>query len=166
MRIPSDLVSVKKFITTDEHVELLEWSKRMEKLLKTNKITGQRFFRSLKDLEYNNIVNNISIRILEEYKLEGVPKKDGNLGGLLSVHRNGGHVHPHTDPENGGRHLRFNLFLSLPKEGGIPIYNGEQINVEERMLVPYEADIHEHSSTKVVGEKPRIIISFGWVFDA
>lgn len=158
--------AVKGFITNKERDALLEWATDCRKSLKPNGVTPYRFFNFLDKLPHNNLVSSISERVLDNYGLGDTPKIDGHLGSLLSWHEEHAAVHPHTDDPRlqGYRHYRFNLFLSVPNVGGVPIYNGEQIDVEEGMLVPYEADVHEHSSTKVVGDKPRIIISFGWLF--
>ena len=71
--------------------------------------------------------------------------------------------HEHKDNnEKGFIHTRYNLLLSVPDSGGNPIYDGEVINVEERMLWRCEAGLYNHASLPVVGRKPRINISFGF----
>jgi hypothetical protein len=52
--------------------------------------------------------------------------------------------------------------LSVPDSGGNPIYDGEVINVEERMLWRCEAGLYNHASLPVIGSKSRINISFGF----
>jgi hypothetical protein len=52
--------------------------------------------------------------------------------------------------------------LSVPKSGGNPIYDGEVVDVEERMLWRCEAGLYNHASMPVVGSIPRINISFGF----
>lgn len=147
-------------------MELLDWAYSMRSMLRPNGVSPHRFFRPLKELTDIPLVAEVGVRVLKAYGLENTKKEDGPLGSILSWHNTGGSVHEHTDDFNTGMsHKRFNLFLSLPISGGIPIYNGRHLDVEERMVVPYEADKILHSSTPVVGEKPRIIISYGWQFD-
>ena len=155
----------KDFITKEEQEELLTWSKSVRPFLRPN-ATPNRFYRFLNVIPKIPLVGVIEQRILESYNLQDTPKEDGRLGSLLSWHQTGGAVHEHNDDFNTGkRHIRFNLFLSKPDSGGAPIYDGKELEFEERMLIPYEADKFFHSSTPVVGVKPRIIISYGWQFE-
>ena len=154
---------IKDFISAEEHLQLKDWAYSMREHLQVN--FRYRYFRVLTEMPKNKLVETIKRRVLEAYGLEDVPRIDGGLGSILSWHEEGGFVQPHTDKYEDNKHYRFNLILSLPKEGGIPIYNGKELEVEERMLLPYDAGEYLHSSTKTVGDTPRIMLSFGWLFD-
>ena len=153
------------FISKAECADILLWVEECRYLLNPNPVSENRFFNNLNNLPSNTLVKAIQQKVLAEYGLSDVEREDGFLGSILSYQTEGAFVHHHTDTIEGKRHLRFNLFLSVPESGGVPIYNGEEMPIKERMLIPYEADKYLHSSTPVVGNKPRIIISFGWAFD-
>ena len=154
---------IKDFITDEEHLQLKEWAYSMRSHLIVN--FKHRYFRELSEMPRNELVDTIKKRVLKTYGLDGISTVDGGLGSLLSWHEEGGFVHLHTDKYDDNKHYRFNLILSLPQKGGIPIYNNKELKVEEKMLLPYEASKYYHASTKSVGAKPRIVLSFGWLFD-
>ncbi len=75
--------------------------------------------------------------------------------------QDGAFVHPHTDPApDGFVHTRCNLMLKKPKQGGNPIIDGEEIDVEEGDLWLCLASMEFHSSTPIKGGG-RLIFSFG-----
>lgn len=153
------------FISKDECQELLAWSEKCTPLLNKNPLGLNRYSNNINNLPENALVQTIQEKVLRTYNLTDVDKTDGKIGSILSLQTEGAFVHQHNDEVDGKRHLRFNLFLSVPESGGVPVYDGKEITVMEGMLVPYEADSFLHSSTPVVGNKPRVIISFGWEFD-
>ena len=75
--------------------------------------------------------------------------------------QDGAFVHPHTDPApDGFVHTRCNLMLKKPKEGGNPVLDGEELDIEEGDLWLCLASIELHSSTPIKGGE-RLIFSFG-----
>lgn len=75
--------------------------------------------------------------------------------------QDGAFVHPHTDPAlDGFVHTRCNLMLKKPKEGGNPVLDGEELNIEEGDLWICFASMETHSSTPIKGGE-RLIFSFG-----
>jgi hypothetical protein len=75
--------------------------------------------------------------------------------------QDGAFVHPHTDPApDGFVHTRCNLMLKKPKQGGNPVLDGEELNVEEGDLWLCLASMETHSSTPIK-EGERLIFSFG-----
>lgn len=75
--------------------------------------------------------------------------------------QDGAFVHPHTDPApDGFVHTRCNLMLKKPKQGGNPILDEEEVNVEEGDLWLCLASMELHSSTPIKGGE-RLIFSFG-----
>jgi hypothetical protein len=57
---------------------------------------------------------------------------------------------------------RYNMFISLPENGGLPIYGGEILNVVEKCLLRLESGLIRHSTTVINGEIPRIMLSYGF----
>jgi hypothetical protein len=81
----------------------------------------------------------------------------------LSFNYEGAAIHNHKDPNLKNHvHTRYNLLLRLPNGGGNPIYDGKILTVKEKMLWRCEAGLFNHASLAVVGDKPRINISFGF----
>lgn len=76
-------------------------------------------------------------------------------------YQDGAFVHPHTDPApDGFVHTRCNLMLKKPKEGGNPVLDGEELDIEEGDLWLCLASMELHSSTPIKGGE-RLIFSFG-----
>ena len=76
----------------------------------------------------------------------------------------GGYVHKHKDPNQGQLiHTRFNVMVSKPVEGGVAVIDGQEVSVEEGEVWRCDAGICEHWTTPVIGSKPRIILSFGFL---
>jgi len=155
--------SIKNFITEDEQKDLLSWAFSCRTYLTPNGLG--RFFNQVENLDYNKNVEIVSDRVLESYGLANKERQSGILGTVLSFNEEGGAIHSHNDIVDGYSHLRFNLFLSVPEKGGVPIYNHKKLYIEERILIPYEADKYLHSSTPVKGSNPRIVLGFGWLFN-
>jgi hypothetical protein len=76
----------------------------------------------------------------------------------------GGAIHPHQDPDyNGKQHVRFNVMVSKPEAGGIPVQDGEALAVEEGDVWRCDASRVRHWCTPVQGPKPRIVLSYGFL---
>lgn len=76
----------------------------------------------------------------------------------------GGAIHEHSDPNQGTLiHTRFNVMISKPIAGGIPVQNGKEISVEEGDVWRCDAGVVKHWCTEVEGNKPRIVCSFGFL---
>ena len=88
-----------------------------------------------------------------------VEPKFKNLTG--NNYMDGVFVHEHLDfaPE-GFVHTRCNLMLRKPLDGGNPILDGEEINIEEGDLWLCLASLEVHSTTPIFGGE-RLIFSFG-----
>jgi len=76
----------------------------------------------------------------------------------------GGAIHKHQDPnQNGKIHTRFNVMVSKPISGGVPVIDEKEVYVEEGDIWRCDAGLLEHWCTPVVGNKPRIVLSFGFL---
>jgi hypothetical protein len=76
----------------------------------------------------------------------------------------GGAIHQHQDTDhNGKQHVRFNVMVSRPKAGGIPVQDGIEMHVEEGDVWRCNASRVRHWCTTVQGPKPRIVLSYGFL---
>ena len=124
---------------------------------------------------------NIAEEIKSFYKLPQDVKIEPNYGYLICYSVSGHQVHAHNDPNfycegpdesliedkpdnylNDVIHTRFNLLISKPLEGGNPVISEIEYNVKENELWRCLAGVDEHYTTKVLGSKPRILLSFGY----
>jgi hypothetical protein len=76
----------------------------------------------------------------------------------------GGAIHQHQDFDHSGKqHVRFNVMVSKPEAGGAPMQNGVEIPAEEGDVWRCDASLVRHWCTPVVGVKPRIVLSYGFL---
>ena len=108
-------------------------------------------------------VKSIDELILSFYDLDPNTPVDSHDGFFLSYSESGHEVHRHKDknPDEDNLHIRFNLLISKPIKGGNPIINGVEYKIKENEVWVCESGNYYHSTTKVGGKKPRIILSLG-----
>jgi hypothetical protein len=114
------------------------------------------------DVELKYKVKNFSK--LCYLKIFGVDVIDEpKFGNFISVHTENGFVHAHRDVSEveNFSHVRINFLVQKPIEGGIPIINGTELQIEESGCWLNLASRYIHSSTPVVGEKERVVLSLG-----
>lgn len=150
------------FITKEEQIQLVDWACSNLKFLGSN--GPGRFFGKISELTNSpDLLQILKKRIIT---LEGFQdyKNDPFFGDFISFNFDGAEIHEHIDPNEEGRvHTRYNLLICMPETGGIPIYDKQyQIPVKEKMLWRCVAGKYYHKSTTVVGNRPRINISFGF----
>jgi len=153
------------FITIDEQQFITDWALRNEGSFIPNP-KGPYRRRSLLNnlLDYPEILNQIRNRLIE---LEGLLHPDiliDKKQDMISIQRNLGVVPEHIDYDRVEGHYlrRYNIFISLPENGGLPIYGGEIIDVKERCVLRVDAGLIPHSTTQINGERPRIMLSYGF----
>ena len=146
-------------ISKKEQKILLEWIYENEDKFTPNPAGPERKFYSFgDDPTFPQLFLDVKKRILEKenvkpfsenpYSRKGDPYKD--------------YIHPHQDPtEEPYQHVRYNLFLSTPKKRGRPIYNGKKLRMRERSYIRCNSGNELHGSDLVLGNKPRIIVSYG-----
>ena len=104
----------------------------------------------------------VKTRILSKENITKNDINDSPYGDYIGYIENEGKVHPHKDPTiNEYDHIRFNLFISVPEEGGFPIYNGETISVKVGDYVRCNSSKYIHECQPVIGNVPRIVVSYG-----
>jgi hypothetical protein len=155
------------FINDEEQSIIRDWALRNQQYFIPNP-TGP--FRAKRELKYIpekiDIVYEIKNRIIELEVIDG-SYFESFRGDFVSVQKNGAEVPEHTDYNPDDTTLysrRYNVFISLPEKGGLPIYGGEELNIPEKCLLRVDAGLIPHSTTKIEGETPRIILSYGFAF--
>jgi hypothetical protein len=154
------------FISVDEQLLLRDWALRNEDNLIPNPTGPYRKGLHLNKLkDYPELLFELKERLLV---LEGL-RDDENIliaddQDMVTVQRNMGAIPNHTDYDriNGYYLRRYNIFVSLPEKGGLPIYGGEVLEIKERCVLRFEAGVIPHSTTPNDGENPRIMLSFGF----
>lgn len=161
--LPNNTWAYLNFINDDEKNALIEW---MYSLLDSKDIVSPNGRTSKLNMELWNdlpeVYKNVKNRIieLENLKDNGAPA----YGDFISFNFEGANIQPHSDPNRGKLiHTRYNLLLSVPDSGGEPIYGNELIPIQEKMIWRCQAGVYIHSSRPVVGSKPRLNISFGFL---
>jgi hypothetical protein len=119
--------------------------------------------------------------ILHLYDLPLDTPIDDNYGFMIGVSFEGHTTHPHKDPNmntegpdptkhvdtnnpyfiDNKLHCRFNILIQQPEEGGNPIINGREIIINENEPWMVQAGLYYHGSSKVMGDRTRILCSFG-----
>jgi len=153
------------FISQEEQEVIRNWALRNEKYLIPNSSGPFRSRELFKKIpEKLELLDEIKRKIIEIEELHD-NKFEPFRGDFVSIQRNGAKVPTHVDhnPEDNTLHSRrYNVFILLPEKGGLPIYDGEVLNVSERTLLKVESGLISHSTTQVEGEVPRIILSYGF----
>jgi hypothetical protein len=147
----------------DERLQILKYIYTDKVLL--NKLP---FFRADYRLELTDKTVPIAIwkikqRILEREDLKEY-RSDPNFGDLITIIFPGGEIHKHRDP-NGGDfsvHIRFNVFLQIPKEYDT-FYGGNLVEAKERHYVLCRSGIDQHWTSTNNNSEPRIALSFGFM---
>ena len=152
----------KEFITKEEQENLISWAYDCKPNLNPNPGGPHRFFNQLENIQKNKITNNIKQRIIDKFDLYSF-ENEKVTDDILSIVEGGGFINKHRDKISGNIvHYRYNVLVQMPEDGGRNIYNEEVLDVEERCLLAYRPDMYFHSCEKVIGNKDRINLSFGF----
>lgn len=140
---------------------ICKFAKDKEYLFKFNG-NGRKFYSTINSNEeinfYLKATRQLCLKKLDIDQFEEEPC----FGIFIGVNTNSGAVHEHTDPTKDEYiHFRLNFLVSKPEYGGVPIVNGEIIEVDELESWINCASKWLHKSTPVVGLKPRIVLSLG-----
>ena len=125
------------------------------------------FARSFYMFDKNTLpafIKGIKDQIELHYKIPKGSHQEPCYKDFIGYITNGGQIHRHKDPNKGDlMHTRFNILISKPLDGGNPIINEKILNVSESESWVCVAGKYEHFCQKVLGEKPRIVLSFGYL---
>jgi hypothetical protein len=153
------------FITEEERLVVKEWALRNESHLIPNPSGPFRVRELIEKIpEKLELLDIIKERIIELESL-GQDHFQPFRGDFVSIQRDGAKVPQHVDhnPEDQTLYSRrYNVFISLPEKGGLPIYENEVINVTEKSLLRVDSGLIPHSTTIIEGSTPRIILSYGF----
>jgi hypothetical protein len=158
-----------KYTTDDDYILSEEEQKIIVEWVRNNyksfKKTG--YNRSMNSLHnYDNVppcIWDIKKRIVEKEQLQDATQ-DPFFKDAIGYMQDGGALHKHTDPNiNNLIHVRYNVYVQLPIEGGIPIYNNVRCNLKERTYICCRSGMDHHWCEEVKGNKERIVISYGFM---
>jgi hypothetical protein len=155
----------KDFITEEERLEILEIISQVEKFSRDNGVNMKTLVSDGFPENLKVIVDRLRKRIVEIEKIEKfrLPLHDESL---IAIYEKYSYctIHQDTTVDNDFIHNRYNILLSKAEEGGLNVHDGEEMDVEERAMWLCEASEKLHGTTRVLSEKPRIILSIGFYF--
>jgi len=118
------------------------------------------------NLEPIPLVVDIRNRIIELENLHNPILHDSYLGDWFGITDEDAFVEPHTDepvePFKDYNVRRYNVIVSMPHDGGQPIYDGEALDVGERGMWMCEASLVKNASVPNVGTRMRLNVSYGF----
>jgi hypothetical protein len=118
------------------------------------------------NLEPIPLVTEIKKRIVDLEDIRPPITDDLIIGDWFGITDEDAFVEPHTDevepPYLDYYTRRYNVIISMPDEGGQPIYDGDVLDVGERALWGCEAGLVKHASVPNVGSRMRLNISYGF----
>lgn len=124
-----------KIISQKEKNILLEWIYKNEnKFIQNPNGQHRKYYKFSYDNRVPKLFFEIKSRIIkrENIKVWCIEPVYADYIGIIS---DGGFIHEHTDENYKNlNHVRYNLFLSVPKKGGYPIYNGKKITSKGMLL--------------------------------
>ena len=170
--ILNDTHGYEEFITNEEQEILLLWTDSNSHLFETNTTNshtinapyGSRQNGVLTRIPHSplDLVKKIKDRVIEVEKINDWIL-DPYFEDAIGINKEGGSIHLHSDLNlDGYTHVRNNIILSYPYEGGHSIYNGKINELKERMVWKCVAGRVKHGTVPVIGEKPRITLTLGF----
>lgn len=113
------------------------------------------------DSKLSREVNRLKESILIELGVDDLSQKD-KFKNLIGVVSDGSSVHEHVDVHKGEwPHTRINILIQKPIEGGMPVIDGVEYNIEQSQCWINKASSWVHSTTIVKGSIDRIVLSLG-----
>jgi len=155
----------KDFITVEEQQLLMSWVNDNQSKFRIN--GPGRKFGVIQQIESNpfpllDILRQrvVDLESIKDYKPEPI------FQDYIGINSTGGAIHIHKDANQPPyTHTRFNVVLSYPEQGGESVYGNEVNALQERLVWKCIAGKVMHGSTPVVGIKPRITLSIGFLIN-
>ena len=145
---------------------LVDWvvGLRAEGQLITNVAGPHRYHRNSAELAEVPPEFGAVLRAMEErFGLVGA-QVEPLFGHMVALQEPGAYVHMHRDPAVPGlRHVRMNLMLQVPDEGGMPIIDGVEVPIAPGQAWVFRPYKYVHGTTLIWGARPRVNLSFGWL---
>jgi hypothetical protein len=169
----NDTYGYEDFITDEEQLQLLEWANKNSHLFQVNETGsdmvnspyGSRKIGIIQKIKNSPIelVKRIKDRVVEIEQIKNW-REEPYFKDAIGIHGESGAIHIHTDKNAPGYvHVRYNVILSYPNEGGHSIYNGKINVLKEKMVWRCIAGEIPHGSTTVIGDKPRTTLTLGFL---
>jgi len=151
-----------KIMTIEEQYEIIQYAKENHLLFDKNGYN--KWKKNLYELDnVPNTIWNIRNRIIEKENLYNTPQEP-IMRDQIGYMKDGGYLHLHVDENSNGLiHTRFNVYVQIPYEGGLPIYSNHKIDIKEREYTICKSGLDFHYTDVVKGERERIILSFGFL---
>ena len=159
---------IKNFVSKNEQHKLIEWiinNKNTSGLFKDAQMKGNRVTtRYSKDFSFPETAYKIQQRIISKLKFKDFKLPKYHHGIVASYAGENDTVFEHLDPQWYPPYetLHCNLMLQKPLEGGKPTINKKSISINEKDLWCYYVSKVSHGSSKIMGNRPRLIYVFGF----
>lgn len=150
-----------RFCSDEEVSVLLAFAQKNGDKFQINPVGPYRKYLTY-DSELCPEIYKIKLALATYYKITDFVQ-DPMLNDFIGIVSDGGFVHEHRDSDKLGRiHIRINCLLQKPVSGGILLSNEELIPLEEKECWLNFASRNTHGTSKVIGDRPRIVSSFGY----
>ena len=153
-------------ISRKEKDILLKWIIKSENKFKKNVMgVNRKYYKFSHDPTSPKLLFEIKNRIFKREKIESwveEPMYQDYVGWISD----GGYIHKHKDANFMSdvgvlKSVRYNLFLSVPHEGGDVIYGERNLKIKEGKYIKCNSGTEYHECSVVKGKKPRIVVSYG-----
>jgi hypothetical protein len=149
-----------QIISEEERIEILNWV--LQNKSKFTELSNSRLNKRVTDDDHQ-LISEIKKRIIDKERLQGFPLEP-KLGDFIGIVEPGGKIPYHKDPNNGCLiHVRFNVFIQLPKKGCMTYYNYIPIQAQEGCYVKSLSGKDVHFSDVNEDTIPRIALSYGFL---
>jgi hypothetical protein len=161
MRIENIITAQEKntlleWITDNKEGEYFKWSDHPGTIRRTTRFSDV--------VVYPELAFDIQKRIKEALGITSNYYPDYPFGMVATYGQADDECSFHTDPVCYENHFTFHcvLLLSKSEEGGVPIIGDTMYHMEECDVLCYPVSEIPHGTTKVTGNKPRILWIFGY----
>jgi len=152
-------------LNNEERLHIHKWAIGL--IPKMRILTNFRLDYKLNDDDSNiiPIITEIRKRIEKIENLSSY-ERENDVGDFVAVIPTNGFIHKHCDPNVLERqlfHVRFNVFITIPKLSGNTYYDGHIVETVEGSYALCRSGIDEHWSDPNNDTVPRISLSFGYL---
>lgn len=156
----------------DERNRIRDWVHNLIINNKMQELTYDRLVYNINKTDNSDdvipLVFEIKNRLERNEKLDSF-ENENYINHFVTVILKNGFIQKHTDPNDVPRnlfHIRFNIFITVPKKGGTTYYDGHEIDAVEGSYVLCRSGIDQHWSEPIEDDIQRISLSFGYLLPA